>query len=248
MSATTIDEVIAELDQIIATAKQEKNRIGYFAALYRKVTIAVKEGIQAGDFEDGARMGRLDVTFANRFLDAYSAHRNGGRVTRSWRLCFKAVRSWRPIVLQHLLLGMNAHINLDLGIAAAQTSPGGDLPNLKTDFNRINAVLSSLVGGVKEELSQIWPPLRLLDRLAGTADDRIIDFSMGLARDQAWDFAEKLAPLAEAAQSPAIERQDRWTAKFGRRIRKPGFLVRLVFLRIRMGEKGNVPEIIEILE
>ena len=248
MSATTIAEVIAELDQIIATAKQEKNRIGYFAALYRKVTIGVKEGIRAGEFEDGARMERLDVIFANRFLDAYAANREGSRVSRSWLLSFNAARSSWPIVLQHLLLGMNAHINLDLGIAAAETSPGDDFPKLKKDFNRINAVLSSLVGGVKEELSQIWPPLRLLDRLAGTAEDRIIDFSMEVARDKAWEFAEKLAPLAEAARVTTIGEQDQWTAKFGRRIRKPGLLVRLVFLRIRWGEKGTVPEIIEILE
>lgn len=41
----TIDEIIQSLDKIIEWAKKDKRRFGYFAALYRKVTIRVKEGI-----------------------------------------------------------------------------------------------------------------------------------------------------------------------------------------------------------
>lgn len=57
---------------------------------------------------------------------------------------------WRPLILQHLLLGINAHINLDLGIAAAQTSPGDDLPDLRNDFVEINRVLVRQVDGIRE--------------------------------------------------------------------------------------------------
>ena len=44
--ARTIDEVILQLDDIIARSIREQSRLGYFAALYRKVTIKVKEGIE----------------------------------------------------------------------------------------------------------------------------------------------------------------------------------------------------------
>ena len=59
--AKNIDEVIAQLTDIIDISRQEPGRLGYFAALYRKVTINVKQGILNGRFEDGARMERLDV-------------------------------------------------------------------------------------------------------------------------------------------------------------------------------------------
>ena len=248
MTASTIDEVIAKLDKIIATTIREKSRLGYFPALYRKVTRAVQAGIQAGDFQDGPRIEKLDVIFANRYLDAYGAYLGGGEVSPSWLLAFQAAKTWRPIVLQHLLLGMNAHINLDLGIAAAETNPGENLSALEADFNQINTLLSSLVGGVKTELSEIWPPLRWLDRLAGTADDRIIDFSMEVARRQAWRFAQTLAPLAPAQRATEIAERDSWVTRFGQGILKPGFFVRLVFLRVRWGEKGSVPQIIDILK
>jgi hypothetical protein len=62
MTPQTIDEVLAELDQIILRARNERDRLGFFATLYRNVTIKVKEGIAARLFEDGPRMEKLDVT------------------------------------------------------------------------------------------------------------------------------------------------------------------------------------------
>ena len=59
--AQTIDEVIEALDGVLDEARRDGSRLGYFAALYRKVTIEVKKGIAAGYFDDGPRMERLDV-------------------------------------------------------------------------------------------------------------------------------------------------------------------------------------------
>ena len=43
--ANSIDEVIFFLDKIILESESNSDTIGYFSALYRKVTIKVKEGI-----------------------------------------------------------------------------------------------------------------------------------------------------------------------------------------------------------
>lgn len=247
MPATTIDEVISALDQIIAAAREEESRIGYFPALYRQVTIEVKKGIEAGFFEDGERMERLDVIFANRYLEALSQYQRGEVPTRSWLVAFEATERWWPIVLQHLLLGINAHINLDLGIAAARTSPGAQLAGLQGDFNKINGILASLVDEVKHELTVIWPMLGLLDRLAGNTEDKIINFSMKIARQRAWEVAERLAPLSEQEQVPEIADIDQRIALLGRIIWKPGPLTRLILATIRVGERGSVPRKIDIL-
>jgi hypothetical protein len=81
-------------------------------------------------------MERLDVVFANRYLVAFEQSQNNQAPTRSWQLTFETSRRWWPIVLQHLLLGMNAHINLDLGIVAARTSPDIWLAELQINFYR----------------------------------------------------------------------------------------------------------------
>ena len=59
MPAETIDQVIQQLDDIIDWSLELNSRLGYFAALYRKVTLKVKGGISDGFFDDGQRMERL---------------------------------------------------------------------------------------------------------------------------------------------------------------------------------------------
>ena len=130
MKAKTIDEVLARLEQIISDSIGNKSRAGYFAALYYKVTASVKEGIEKGRFDDGPRMEQLDVNFANRYLEAYDQWKNKQPVSGPWKTAFDTEARRQPLVLQHLLLGMNVHINLDLGIAASETMAGKPLENL----------------------------------------------------------------------------------------------------------------------
>jgi len=54
MAATTIDEVLLQLDKIITNSRQANDRTGYFASLYYKVTFRVKQGIAKKEFENGA--------------------------------------------------------------------------------------------------------------------------------------------------------------------------------------------------
>ena len=71
MPADTIDEVVERLTEIVEWSRAANSRLGYFAALYRKVTVKVHEGIADGFFDEGDRMERLDVIFANRYLEAF---------------------------------------------------------------------------------------------------------------------------------------------------------------------------------
>jgi hypothetical protein len=59
LQAKTIIEVVQELDDIIDWTRSHNSRLGYFAGLYAKVTVKVKEGIADGFFADGERMARL---------------------------------------------------------------------------------------------------------------------------------------------------------------------------------------------
>ncbi len=238
----TIDDVINTLDAIIESSVQNENVLGYFAALYREVTIKVKEGIANGDFENGPRMERLDVIFASRYIDAYHLHKDGQPITDSWTLAFMEAGNYWPIVLQHLLVGMNAHINLDLGIAAAQVSKGHDIDDLKADFNKINEILSSLVNEVQEDLARIWPRLKKILKWTRKVDDFLVDFSMELARDGAWEFAQTYSSTSENEIFALVEERDNAVAKKAKIITKPGLVVGVLLGIIRLGERGSVSE------
>jgi hypothetical protein len=247
MQTETIADVLAQLDEIIDTTHSKGSRLGYFAALYRRVTAGVARGIASGDFDDGARMEAFDVRFARRYLDAYEAYGRGEPLTESWRVCFDATLDRAPIVLQHLVLGMNAHINLDLGVAAARSAPGAELPSLRGDFDRINDLLESMVDAVQTDLAQVWPLLRPLDWLAGRKEERLAGFSIRVARDHAWRFAELLASQERSEQEASIAGVDRWIALFGRTLHRPPSIARLIQILIRLGERGSVSEIIATL-
>jgi len=241
MRAQTIDQVIEILDQIIEECIDNQSTMGYFAALYRKVTVRVKLGIANGEFEDGERMERLDVVFANRYIEAYCKYKSEEKVTASWNVALDENSNNGLIVLQHLLLGMNAHINLDLGIAAAQVCPGDQLPQLQNDFNKINEILASLVEEVEQTLSDIWPILKWILKLAGKIDNFLVDFSMKLARDGAWNFATSIAFAEGTSLNEAIEIRDKNVSAVAKKyiLIKSG-LVSLIFKIVRRGEKSNV--------
>lgn len=237
-----IDDVILSLDQIISEAEQNNDPAGYFAALYRKVTVKVKEGIASGYFDDGPRMEQLDVAFARRYLDAYFSFVSQKPVTLSWQKTFDLFRKKRPIVLQHLLMGMNAHINLDLGIAAAEISNEENLASLQADFNRINEILSALVHEVEDNLSSIWPALKFILKHTGQIDDYLVDFSMKLARDGAWKFANQLVKIQQADKQQAIAERDQKVAAKTDLILKPGLVANIVLWLIRITERGSVTD------
>ncbi len=245
--AGDLDGVLSALDDVLERTRREASRIGYFAALYGKVTRRLERGIAAREFRDGERMEAVAVAFANRYLEALAGNRGGGQPTRCWRLAFDAARRWPPIVLQHLLVAMNAHINLDLGIAVAAAVPTAELSAFRGDFDRMNDLLASLVDGVKEELAEVWPAVRRLDRLAGRSDDEIIRFSMSKARRRAWRFAERLAEEDAGGWGRRIAESDLEVALLGRLILQPPPLTRLTTWFVRLRERGTVPEIIDLL-
>jgi hypothetical protein len=238
----TIDEIIILLESIVADSEKNSEPMGYFAALYLKVTIKVKEGIVSGYFNDGLRMEQLDIAFAKRYLDAYYAYRLSQNTTKSWKAAFDLTYSHWPIVLQHLLMGMNAHINLDLGIAAAQISKGKNLADLENDFNKINEILSELVHEVESDLSWIWPALKYILKWSGKIDDYLVDFSMKLARDGAWKFANQLAQIPENEMESALIVRDQKVADKVHVFLQPGRMAALTLKVIRLTERGSVSE------
>ncbi len=244
----TIDQVITHLDAIILKSQDDNNPLGYFAALYRKVTIKVKEGIANNRFDNGPRMERLDVIFASRYLDAYYAYQKQEPITQSWQEAFNLSTNYWPIVLQHLLIGMNAHINLDLGIAAAEVSKGENIEDLKNDFDTINTILSDLVMEVENDLAKIWPTLKKILKWTRGVDNFLVDFSMELARDGAWKFAVELSNTPEDKINASIAERDVKVAKKGKVITNPGKIVGIILGIVRLGERGTVSEKISDLK
>ncbi len=248
IQTTSINEVIVHLDNIIEWSKKQNSRIGYFATLYRSMTIAVQKGIANNSFKDGKRMERLDTIFANRYLQAWYAYVNKQTYSNAWRSTFSACDNGNLVVLQHLLLGINTHINLDLGIAAAETCPGDKIHDLREDFEKINDVIASLMQTVQDNLSKVWWPLKMLTKISNNRHEAVLNFSIDSARKASWANAVALAVVQGDANKNYITMMDNTVVRIGNRIMDPGLAMGFVLQQVRRMEDKNVTNIIGLLK
>ena len=247
MSARNIDEVIDGLDSIIADAITTGDRIGYFAALYRRVTAEVRKGIRGGAFLDADRMNRLDTRFANRYLDAVEAYRAGRPVSESWKISLDACKEREPTILQHLYSGLSAHLLLDLSVATAETCPGPRIADIRGDFDHISQIVGGLMREVDAVIGQVSPWIGLLDRMAGIEYASVNKIGISVARDLAWRSAVELAPLDDNGRALVMARLDGRAALVAKNIVKPWGGLHMVARLIRARESDDVPRIIKAL-
>ena len=219
----TIDAAIAAMDHEVDRCIDCGDAGGYFTVVYRAVTERVRAGIVAGEFADGEQMERFDVLFARRYLDARGRwHSGSGDIPQSWQLAFETARDGRCLVTQHLLLGINAHINLDLGVAAAAAAPPGEVEALRDDFERINDVLAELVDRMQASLATVSPWTRYVDIAGLRFDETLVTFSLRRARADAWDFATSLSAVSPDPRVRLDAGRDAEVAALGARIARPG--------------------------
>ena len=153
----SIDGVVAAMQVRLAGLTPELESRREFLGTYQRTTIAVGDAVSGGLFEDGPWVAAWDVAFANLYLAALDADLGGRRVPRPWRLAFDAPPELRP--LQHVLLGINAHINYDLPQALLAVISDEDFADpaiverRRRDHERIDGVLSGRVAAEDDELA-----------------------------------------------------------------------------------------------
>ena len=208
MQATNIDDVLVQLSSVIASRRGSP--LVFFPAVYRATTARVKAGIEKGIFVDGARMARFVTAFANRYLAALDAQ-GGSGPARSWQVAFDAGARPHTMILQHVLVGMNAHINYDLPLVVIEVANGDKIANIEEDFNAINDILVDLLDPVQKVIDAFSPLLHILDEVGGRRDEELVTFSIRTARTEAWHEATRLAD-----ESP--EQRERSRVSLDRRV------------------------------
>lgn len=247
MSTILDSRQLHDLHELIDWSRSHSSRIGYFAALYTHVGEALDAALKNGAFEHPQRIDALNDVFFARYLAACDAYRDHEAPSAVWAVALQATRNPRLCVLQHLMLGMNAHINFDLAVAVAAAIAPADLPGFRADFDRMNALLASLVNGIAADMAIAWPLLRTINRLFRSEDDVIIDFSMSVAREAAWQAALRLSRLEGDALARAITELDAEATRLAGIVARPASPADLITFVIRCGERGTVAQIIDDL-
>jgi hypothetical protein len=205
---SALDSLIGELQSLVDRTIDEGSRIGYFASLYTRITIAVRQAILAGAFADGAAVARLDAAFARRYLTAVTQHQQvDSRISLPWGVAMRVIDRGNLSIVQHMALAINAHINFDLGLATFECCGAQTLAAMKGDFVKVNEVLASVVAEVENEIALVSPIVRLIERFGSAITTRIIDFGLFQARAFAWRFAQMLADADATARPRLIDQK-----------------------------------------
>jgi hypothetical protein len=238
-----LDDVISDLDVVIERAIQDRSELGIFPAMYRAVTTGVQEAVRVGFFEHNNAMEQLSIVFADRYLDAYTAMRNGRSVTEAWRVAFAAaMEGKRRMVVQHLLSGMTAHINLDLGIATASVAPD-DPDAMYVDFFRVNQMLYEQVNGYQQMLNSVSSRMGWIDKVGGPLDERLAKIGIGGARERAWRLGIDLVEHPDR-RDEIIAARDAETARLERLILEGVLPIRTISWVISRSEPSDVRKVI----
>jgi hypothetical protein len=205
----SIDGVAAAMQERLDALAPDQEHRREFLGTYQRTTVAVGKAVQDGVFEDGPWVEAWDVAFANLYIDALDADLGGQRVPRPWRLALDAPPELKP--LQHVLLGINAHINYDLPQALLAVISDEDfadpalMERRRADHERIDGVLSGRVAAEDDELST-RSARSLLDRVLQPLNQRASRRFLREARQKVWHNTTELQEARLAGPEAYAER------------------------------------------
>lgn len=235
----TIAAVAEELREVASAAGDAS---GYFPAMYAGVTDDVAAVIDAGRFDDGVRMDGFACAFAERYL------RSRGTVSEApacWRAAFDVAGQRSLLIVQHLLLGINAHVNFDLPqvvVAIADTT--GDLQSVRQDFDAVNDVLAARQVEVLRSLGTVS---RWVNVAAAIGGGRLFNFSIERARRQAWSAAERMWALDADGRTAYVAELDRLVSVLAYLITRPAFPASVALRGLRVLEQRDPAEVTRAL-
>lgn len=178
---------------------------GVFATAYLHITRSISEVFGTNSFLDDTWTQIYLIRFANLYREAVLHYENGDTelVPKAWRIAFDLAKNKEGLIIQHLLLGINAHINHDLAVALFDVKIDPERAQKYADHTHVNLILEKSTEGLKQAVAEKYAPiLNRLDRGLGTIDDEITGFSIPKAREHAWSFA-----IALTAAQTSLEQQ-----------------------------------------
>ncbi|MEJ2540921.1 MAG: DUF5995 family protein [Gemmatimonadota bacterium] len=186
--------------------EDQGDRRAIFLSCYALMTDNMLAALHGGRFQDTAWVERLLHRFAGYYFDALDCYDCGEPpAPQVWRQVHEASRH-RPLhVLQHLLLGMNAHINYDLVLTLDEllrpewgSLDEADRRKRLADHRQVNAIIAETIDLVQDSVVERHDPaLEIADLLLGPFDERILSLLVSRWREEVWEKAVELLKCPE---------------------------------------------------
>jgi len=202
----SIPDVIAGLTALEASLYGEKDRRAVFTSAYLTMTREIALRVANHQFNEPDWVNTYTIAFANLYRDAFLAFEAGSAgVPSPWRTGFDAAASARGLIVQDLLLGMNAHINHDLALALVEASIDTNRDARREDHFAVNEAIRHAVDAVQQSIADRYGRIfSIIDHVLRRIDEDVSVFSIEKARLNAWTSALSLAAAGDGAERQAV--------------------------------------------
>lgn len=205
---TTDDlNVMDQMQSLIERWEAASDKRSIFLGCYRLMTQNMLAAIEQNEFLDSAWINVLLDHFAGYYFVALKEYeRNPVSAPRVWRLAHDTALAQDRLIVQDLLLGINAHINYDLVLTLVDLLESEwDLLNEEQrsaryrDYCHVNDVIHSTIDAVQDQI--LDPEMHLMefiDKVFGSTDERMVYHLLSHWREAVWENAVRLLDTREA--------------------------------------------------
>lgn len=233
LAPTNVDEALASLDTVAERLQADGDALAAFPDIYGIITRKVAEQIVRPDgmFLESGWISRLAGRFCERYLETlrWSMERRP-QDCEAWGATYACSSMRRTLPVQHVMLGLSAHINFDLALGIYETirefghaDDAEQMARYKHDHDAVNNLLLASVSEAFEHLVERhgctlsaaiyahayapakWLTMKMLTRWRGTVWNNVLAL---------------LAAKSDAERDQVI-------AKMARRSGRWGFLLKL---------------------
>ena len=197
---------LAQMTTLCEQWEAAHDRRAIFLGCYRLMTRNMLDAIEAERFHDGVWVSHLLERFAHYYFAALERFEQDPPDTPPvWKLAFDATHNKEVMTLQHLLLGVNAHINFDLIFSlydllhdewAALTPEQREQRH--ADHELVNRIIGETTDEVQDTVvERLSPWTNLLDVLLGPMDEWLTSKLISHWREDVWETAVRYVEVAD---------------------------------------------------
>jgi hypothetical protein len=208
--------VIDRMQALVEHWEQVRDRRADFLTCYCLMTSNMLAAIEAGEFHDPAWVDALLQHFAEYYFVALEDYERGSSGTPAiWRFTFNTARKGQALVLQNLLLGINAHINYDLVLALVDVLDpewGSLTPERRQsryeDHRHVNDIIGRTVDSVQDQVVEPdLPVMRMIDAMLGPVDEWMASRLISGWRESVWAAATEMLDCTLREEREALRTQ-----------------------------------------
>lgn len=187
-------EIVNKMDSLAKEWEIRNDNRGIFLRCYCMMTTNMVAALDEKRFIDKKWVEHLLHRFAAYYFDALACFDCGDEVPNVWKMVHEAAEQDDLHVLQHLFLGVNAHINYDLVLTLYEilhpewdTLSESGKERRYQDHLLVNTLIGETIDQVQDEVVEAYAPnMDLMDKLLGRLDEKLITGLISRWRKSVW--------------------------------------------------------------